>query len=290
MTSLEVAWAPTSTHTQKPGETGSLKMPHGNLLDRELNPDLKEPVPAPPKLNELVLIGDTDEKKSLACPVALVREWGSHPTFGKDFNQWLEKFCENHSVVDPNDADAKKRKNEGKDSTAAQKKLKGDVHAVELNTITETLIMEAKLTGVPKDSAYLQIREKHTVYLVNKSNNELQFTEHQYIAGFGRGHFKLYKPEEMPEDAIMVRLKGSDDTVFINNISMTLEEVLRDARAKKPAAQVCYHDLIPDEDFHPLLLFEHDLWLELVTIIVAGLADSVWPTAFHVMEGWCGPS
>ena len=66
---------------------------------------------------------------------------------------------------------------------------------MEASTTTDALISEASLQNVLKDAAFIQQRAGHKMCIMIKSPSEVTFGKYAYIAGFGKGTFKLVKKD-----------------------------------------------------------------------------------------------
>ena len=63
------------------------------------------------------------------------------------------------------------------------------------------------------------------------------------------GGFKLVKIDgtDAPEQSLQFKISSQDDLAVLNGIVMDVGTVVRDQRAKKPDAQICYHSIKVDE-------------------------------------------
>lgn len=226
-------------------------------LDKEIKEDLLEPIPRLPDMNILVAPGS---KKELGIPAALVKKWRDHPSFGKEFQAWLDAFAEKYSVIDPDaaegepdnqgqEASGKKRGAEEGGSSAGSpaKKAKAVEGAiVEFASIKEALLSEVKMSG--KGAPQLQLRAPHCIYIVNTGQQEWSSNMGQ-ITGFGKGSFKLLKGDsnEDPNKYIEFKLESDADLVVLSGAVVPLGKVMADQREKKPDSQACYHSLVIDQ-------------------------------------------
>ena len=237
---------------------GTIQVPGGNALKKEMSMDQLEAAPPPPKFNKMVVGGD--KKDTLMLPIAVVKEWQFHATFGSDFKAWMDANCERFTVVDdaipePLPTPGGKRGASGDlPGTPSPKKnaLKvGPDSIIEVTSIKTALLAECIMQG--KDQPTIQVRHSHALYLVNKSTTlETTSPQHAFVAAFGKGGFKLQKPpaaDAPPAATLLVdfNLKNSDDKVVFQNVVRTLGEVVGDQKATKPDTQVCYHKLEPDD-------------------------------------------
>ena len=229
------------------------------VLSKELPSDLVDPLPPVPNMNILTVSG-TDDKKTLNLPVSIVKEWHKHPTFGAQFTAWLDKFAEKYNVLDLQQA-ASEPKNPGTNPKepasgsvlgrpAKRAKVTPPEKIFDANDITEALIQEAKVVGLGKEGPWLQLRFGHKIYLVNKTMQEISVPEGSYIAGFGKGAFKLVKLDgsETPPGAITFKLKSEDNWVVLSGNRVKLGDVVAEQRKTKPDASVCYHKSIVDSN------------------------------------------
>lgn len=245
-------------------EAGTMPVPSGlGAPPQEAAPS--ESVPPPPKLNLLLINSDN----KLQIPVSVVKEWQLHPRFGTQFTAWLDNFMKDFSVADENLAGSgdggsapdavsgpgpsnAKRKSTGKASSASHKTPKLEDLAsfiVDVKDITESLLAEAQMSG--KAAPFYQIRTGHQLYLVNKSDSEWQSSSLCMIAGYGKGSFKLIKPNDTEtnvSDMIQFKLESHDDMVVFNGQLVTMGHVMNDQFAKKPDTEVCYHKLTCSEN------------------------------------------
>ena len=117
-------------------------------------------------------------------------------------------------------------------------------------SITEVLIKETKMTGIGncKDLPTLQIRSNHKIYILNSTLQEWS-SNMGFVAGFGKGIFKLVKADgsDLPEKAIEFKYTNSLDHVVFNGVVVTLGKVVNEQKAKNPAITVCYHSLTIDD-------------------------------------------
>lgn len=229
---------------------GSFKI-NGLQLSAEVSPDLSPAVPPKPKLN-LLVIGKHDKAE---LPVHVAKAWQFHPTFGKDFTSWIDSFVEKGGSVQAEQApepqkndegkeqeDSKKRVGEGSPEVPAPKKVKKAVDAtfiMDNDKITTPLLHETK-SG--KGGLFLQIRAQHQVFLLNKSQQVVVLNDEHYIGSFGKGSFKLLKPEEEVKDNMVeFKLSSSDDTHVFNSKVTSIGATIGEAAKKKPDVAVCYH-------------------------------------------------
>ena len=92
-----------------------------------------------------------------------------------------------------------------------------------------------------KDLPTLQIRAQHIVYIVNTSADELTVANNAYLAGFGKGSFKLLPGNSEPAaNQTEYVLKNHDDLVVFNGIVMSLGKVVADERSKMHGASLAY--------------------------------------------------
>ena len=72
-------------------------------MQKEISPDLIEPVPTLPKMNILTTHG-ADDSKPLGIASEVVKKWACHRTCGKEFGIWLDEFLEadpNNKIIEP---------------------------------------------------------------------------------------------------------------------------------------------------------------------------------------------
>ena len=234
---------------------GSFKI-NGLQLSAEVSQDLLPAVPPKPKLN-LLVIGKHDKAE---LPVQVAKTWQFHPTFGKDFTSWIDFFVEKGGSVQAEQApdpqkndedkekiDPKKRVAEGGPEVPAPKKAKKVVDAtfiIDGDKITTPLLHEAK-SG--KGGLFIQIRAQHQVFLFNKSQQVVVLSDEQYIGSFGKGSFKLLKPEEkLKDNMVEFKLGSSGDTLVFNNKVATIGATISEAAKKKPDVAICYHQKTDD--------------------------------------------
>ena len=106
-----------------------------------------------------------------------------------------------------------------------------------------------KLSTMPKDTAMLQFRASNTIYILNKAPSDIMLSQWLFLAGFGKGTFKLLKSgEDKLPSALELCWKSSDDLVVFNGAVISLEKVVNDQRASKPECRVCYHNITANED------------------------------------------
>ena len=135
------------------------------------------------------------------------------------------------------------------DGGTPPKKAKSIGNVVESNTISEVLLAEVKLTTMPKDTAMLQLRASNTIYILNMATSEIALSQWIFLAGFGKGTFKLLTSEEETRpSALGLGWNSSDNLVVFNGTVISLEKVVNDQRASKPECRVCYHNITANED------------------------------------------
>ena len=235
--------------------SGASSLPNNQKLQKDVADDLLEPLPPLPKMNLLIVSGSNDEQKRLFMPSTLVKKWQFHPLFGKEFLNWLDEFSKKHSVMDetqpepsgagPSPAKRGNKDGEGPETPSKKPKLDNSL-VVESNKIEHALLLEAKVV-TPKDNIALQIRAGHRIYICNKAQAEATLEADSFVAGFGRGNFKLFKEGELGDHAIEFVLLSHDDFVVLNGRLCSLGQVVADQRAKKPDCQICYHTLSPSD-------------------------------------------
>ena len=155
-------------------------------------------------------------------------------------------------VKHPESPNPKKRPGEElNDLTMPVKKpknlIEGPTVVVEASSISEALLYETKMYG--KDVPMLQLRANHSVYIFNQTSQEWS-SDRGYVCGFGRGAFKMAKLDgsDTPENVHQFNISSQDDLVVLNGIVMDVGTVIRDQRATRPDAQLCYHSIKVDED------------------------------------------
>jgi hypothetical protein len=209
-------------------------------------------------LNVLVI----NSENNLQIPVALVKEWQLNPNFTSQFSTWLDQFLTQYSVADdaakgtgpgtgpePTEPGTgpNKRKSGGKSGGSPAKVLKLEnleKLVVDNNDITQSLLAEAQLTG--KHAPWYQLRTGHHMYLVNKSQTEWQSPQLCMCAGYGKGNFKLIKPDGPEQDTsntLEFKFESHSDIVILSGQAMTLGQVVSEQHVKKPNAEVAYHKL-----------------------------------------------
>ena len=215
----------------------------GENPEKEMNPDLLEPFPKLPDMNRLIIGGDN--KNELQLPIALVRAWQMHPNFGKEFTAWMDEFLLTYKVIDPVEDPQLKRENDGQGVGAAAKKQKTQhvptFEVMEANAITDALVCECKMAN--NKDVMLQVRSNHTIYIVNKSETNEWSSTLGFVAGFGKGSFKLIKCEVQESDGISFKVDDDKTMVVFNGAVTELGQVIADQRVKKPDCQVCYHTI-----------------------------------------------
>ncbi|CAE7298363.1 unnamed protein product [Symbiodinium sp. CCMP2592] len=232
-------------------------MPGGDKVPEKMPEDLCDPLPPQPRLNLLASGVIRDGK--LAIPVEIVKEWGTHP-LAKDFQDWLKCFQESGGEIvaaagADSEADQKRKAAGNPDSEPAAKKKKGAVKIDEAligeaDAISQALLHECKVT-VTKDSVgMLQVRAGSEVWLVNKGPKDFVAEFHQ-VCGFGRGSFKLMKPEEQPVEGqrfVEFKLTDYQDMIYINNQCLTVGQAVAQQRLTKPDCKVSYHEIVQDAE------------------------------------------
>ena len=160
-------------------------------------------------------------------------------TFTKDFGVLDEEA----PATSPN---KNKRRAEEEVPEPDNKRSKLSQYIVEASTITDALISEASLQNVLKDAAFIQQRAGHKMCIMIKSPSEVTFAKYAYIAGFGKGTFKLLQPDALVSP-LECKLTSSNDIVILAGAAVSLEKVINDMRATKPDCAICYHNIMPDE-------------------------------------------
>ena len=213
------------------------------VAGQKMNENLLEPLPPLPKLNRLVVVND-----DLRCPSTLVKQWKFHPAFGQEFTAWLDQFCETYGVADEDvvpEAGEKRAQLAAEESPVKRQKVDDAAIIPDTGAIKEALLSEVSLVGAGKNPPFLQIRANDTIYIMNKSEQDVHIPALSYISAFGKGSFKMMKEGE--EDMIEFKLTGHLDHVVLNGKVLLLGQVMQEQRAKNPKATVCYHDVQPGE-------------------------------------------
>ena len=188
----------------------------------------------------------------LCVPLDLVKKWQFHNLFKERFTTWLDAFTveEKHNVgvadVEPMPSPNKREppNPDGGSPPAKKPRISGEC-IVECSVISQPLLIE---TRIGKDGPTLQIRASHTIYIVNKGTAEVSVLQNSYVAGFGKGAFKLLPGETaLSASQKEFKLESHDDKVVFNGLVTTLGKVVTDERVKKPDAQVAYHTLTTDD-------------------------------------------
>ena len=231
-----------------------LRLPGGSEVQKELNEDTLEPIPALPKMNILTCHGeDGDASKVLGIDSKLVQEWCLKDAFTKEFTKWLDDFTMADNIVHEeakgNELGKRRSDNEVTPQGKKRKVEKDcDVETTDLQSIKETLICEAKLPSAPKDAGFVQVRTSHTLYIINKSDCEYKFPAGTFVGGFGKGQFKVVK-DDQPTSSILFQLSSSDDLVMFESKLLSLEEVIAEQRKTKPECKICYYKIVASEEY-----------------------------------------
>ena len=112
---------------------------------------------------------------------------------------------------------------------------------MEANAITDALVCECKMAS--NKDVMLQVRSNHTIYIVNKSETNEWSSTLGFVAGLGKGGFKLVKGDVQESDGISFRVDDDKTMVVFNGVVTELGQVIADQRVKKPDCQVCYHTI-----------------------------------------------
>jgi hypothetical protein len=192
----------------------------------------------------------------------MVKRWSTHPHCKTEFDNLIADLVEKFGVAEETSEDQElspgrpgssgKRGSDTIDDLPAAspppKKVKVDAHAiVSLASISEALLWEAKLNF--KEAPVLQLRAGSAVYICNRSTAgaEVVIQQGAYLAGFGKGAFKLLKQTEAVEVGVAeFKLTSDSDLVVLAGAMQTLGSVIANQRKKEPSIGVCYHDLTVD--------------------------------------------
>lgn len=241
-------------------EARTLPLPRGSGPDLgEFSPESVDTIPPKPKLNVLVI----NSENQLQMPAAIVKDWQLHPKFGTQFSVWLDNFVQTYSIAEARSMESsmdsmtpEKRKaamNLPGESPSKVPKLQQDLsqqYLIESKDITETLLAEAQLPGKTA-AAWYQLRTGHQIYLVNKGANDWQSPSLCLCAAYGKGTFKLIKPDQTDvdlSDTVEFNLQSAKDFVVFNGQLATVGQIVNEQLVKKPEAEVCYHKMTVSDD------------------------------------------
>ena len=213
--------------------------------------------------NKLVI-----KDSKLILPLEIVKAWQFSPLFGKEFVTWMDKFnakgdqfvvSEQTTAKHEETSPSNKRKGEDQHESPS-KKLKIDTSLVlESSKVKEPLLQECKLLAAGKDQVWMQLRANHTAVIINKDDKK-DFTMScwDFVAGFGRGGFKLLKGEnETPKpQQFEFKLENQDDLVQLNNTTISVGKALARQHESKPDAKICYHTITIDTNDPSKMTFQ----------------------------------
>lgn len=149
------------------------------------------------------------------------------------------------------DPESKKRKNQA--LPGSNKKIKAEAIVAGLcdqSAITEALIAESKITN-EKSTGKIQVRANHAIYIVHVGDGAWKSAQHAMVAGFGRGSFKLLKPDEnAPHNGLVFRISDQDQLVLVGSEVKTVGDALAEVQESKPDAKICYHEMVPEDGDH----------------------------------------
>ena len=116
------------------------KLPTGEVLEQSMPTDLLEALPAPPKLNHLIITGEELDKQ-LYLPTHIVKQWSLHQAHGAAFTKWMDEFLETYKVLDAPDDDSKKGDDKKKGKSAGNDE--GSPCKKKQKLLDSTMIVEA---------------------------------------------------------------------------------------------------------------------------------------------------
>eukprot|EP00438_Fugacium_kawagutii_P022435 Skav232862 [mRNA] locus=scaffold2451:162468:166474:+ [translate_table: standard] len=234
-------------------------LPTGEKLPEQMPADLLEGLPGTPRLNVLVI---RDNK--LGIPAAMVQKWRNHPVCGQQFQKFLDKFLEKHTVIEqsiaqPQAADGSANKRAADPDgpaggTPKKPRVTLDSNAVvPTDTVDKALLTECRIGN--KDSMWVQVRANNCIIFANKGSKDFSANEIPLL-GFGKGSFKILKQDaELPDGAVELSFSDSQDLVSFNGVVQTLGDVMKELRKKNPDTKITYFRMTFDgEDPHKFTL------------------------------------
>ena len=187
----------------------------------------------------------------LQMPLAIAQKYLGGP-FSSEFNEFLEK----KSIKVMENATTPQKRTASGPTDSPQESPKKRCSPVDPKmivdgaTITATLLFSCKLTGQSKNILELQIRDGNIVTLANLGASEVTLQKGTVLGAFGKGSFKLVKPDEgaplatlAPPTGVPYKLSTESDLVMVGGAVRSLGTVIQEQRAKQPAATACYHRL-----------------------------------------------
>ena len=196
--------------------------------------------------------------QQLSMPVDIYKYWTS--CANQELSNRFLRFVEDNSLpvlAEPVAAESLTPDKKGKRGTSdvdvpgpPTKKAKFDPSTiVTTSDITEALLFDVKIAAPQKsDKVHLHLRVGAR-YLVNLGLSEVTVPSNFFMAGFGKGNFKLLKglEETPPDNSIEFSLTDSESLVVYNNCVTTIGAILQVERLKKPDLAPCYHKVIDNE-------------------------------------------
>ena len=181
------------------------------------------------------------------------QEWGSHPEFGREFCELMDKIVEEF-CPEPAGSDQQKKRKPGDPDDAMipvlkkpRKPVKVDANIVKVEDIgTDPVLLEFHLSNV-KNPAGVTVEILHsaaekTIWVVNKGNVDQKFPQGFILAGFGKGSYKQRQPEAKRE--LLYKDLTYLPEVLFNSTLKPVQDVVNSKRLKQPSAKVCYHSLV----------------------------------------------
>jgi hypothetical protein len=213
-------------------------------------------------LNKLALVeGDGPaDKPTVRIPQDLVDTWLEHEKFKEDFQKIVEDLEEELGETFlppgagiagrlPERASPQKRPAvPGRETPAKKRRVVADRVIEEQHMVGgDNLFKTPLVSGIGKDysQVFLVVKPQHRIYIVNKSDGEVELLEGMLVAGFGKGRFKFkeQEPDANPETHVPFLLADSETKVLFGGGLRTLKELREEKRKTEGNPQICYHNM-----------------------------------------------
>ena len=207
--------------------------------------------PSLPQLNVLVAKGLVP-----TIPEQLDKDWGNHPTFGKEWSKLLDDMVDEFGPAPAEEGAAvppvskKRRTGDAENGSAVRKvavtetlreKLQPQADVMSAGILAQCDMVNQKAPGLK-----LVVRQGQKAYAVNTSGADVKLNSGTILAGYGKGAFRFIEEGEPPSKAELEYTLNATQNVVFNSKIVPLKDVVNKQRLKVPTASINYFSLKED--------------------------------------------
>ena len=207
--------------------------------------------PSLPQLNVLVAKGLVP-----TIPEQLDKDWGNHPTFGKEWSKLLDDMVDEFGPAPAEEGAAvppvskKRRTGDAENGSAVRKvavtetlreKLQPQADVMSAGILAQCDMVNQKAPGLK-----LVVRQGQKAYAVNTSGADVKLNSGTILAGYGKAAFRFLEEGKPPSGAELEYTLNATQNVVFNSKIVPLKDVVNKQRLKVPTASINYFSLKED--------------------------------------------